>query len=146
MDVVRVLVVEDHEPFRRALTDMLAETPGFVVVGAVPSAEGSLAAVAALRPALVLMDVNLPGISGIEATRIIRARPGAPVVVLMSTYAEDEVDWRSSGAAGFAAKGELGPGLLLELWDEAGRGGVTLSPGAGRRSPRGRPGPPPPGG
>ncbi len=122
MDVVRVLVVDDHEPFRDVLAALLGESPGFVVVGAVGTGEEALAAVRTLSPSLVLMDVHLPGLSGVQATRLIRSGADAPVVVLMSTYAEDEVDWRNSGAAGFATKGELGPGRLRRVWADAGRG------------------------
>ncbi len=123
MDEVRVLVVDDHEPFRRALAAMLRETDGFVLVGAVASGEDAVARTPALRPDLVLMDVHLPGISGIEATRRIRTRPGAPAVLLLSTYAEDEVDHAGSGAAAYLGKAELDPGRLREAWLTAGAAG-----------------------
>src|SRR5688572_16123851 len=66
---VRVLIVDDQETFRRALASVVEETPGFTMVGSATSGEESLVAAAALRPQLVLMDVNLPGIDGLEATR-----------------------------------------------------------------------------
>jgi CheY-like chemotaxis protein len=88
-DEIGVLVVDDQDPFRRAMAAVVEETDGFVVVGAVASGEESLVAVASLRPALVLMDVNLPGIDGVEATRRIREAPDPPVVILLSTYDED---------------------------------------------------------
>src|SRR5690349_17935986 len=89
---VRVLVVDDQEPYLRAMAAVVAETDGFTVVGSATTGEESLAAVADLRPDLVLMDVNLPGIDGIEATRRLTADPGGPVVVLLSTYDLDQVD------------------------------------------------------
>src|SRR6476646_4031424 len=93
---VRVLVVDDQEPFRRAMAAVADETDGFVVVGAVASGEESLRAAVELQPDLVLMDVNLPGISGIEAARRLRPEGNGPVVFLLSTYDEEEFDHQSS--------------------------------------------------
>ena len=119
MGVVRVLVVDDQEPFRNAMSAVVEATDGFEVVGAVASGEESVTAAEDLLPDLVLMDVNLPGIDGIEATRTIRLRPGAPVVVLLSTYDECEFDHQGSGAAAYVPKGAFGPDRLVEEWDAA---------------------------
>ena len=113
---MEVLVVDDQDPFRRAMSAVVEETEGFAVVGAVASGEESVAAVAELRPDLVLMDVNLTGIDGIEATRLIRGVPGAPVVVLLSTYDEDDIDLSGCGAAGYLPKSALSPARLLQVW------------------------------
>ena len=121
MGVVRVLVVDDQEPFRNAMAAVVEETDGFEVVGAVASGEESVTATADLRPDLVLMDVNLPGVDGIQATRMIRSLGDgkAPVVVLLSTYDEDEFDHRGSGAAAYVPKGSFGPDRLVQEWDAA---------------------------
>jgi len=119
MGVVRVLVVDDQEPFRNAMSAVVEATEGFEVVGAVASGEESVTASAELRPDLVLMDVNLPGIDGIEATRTIRQLPDAPVVVLLSTYDECEFDHQGSGAAAYVPKGVFGPDRLVDEWDAA---------------------------
>ena len=119
MGVVRVLVVDDQEPFRNAMSAVVEATDGFEVVGAVASGEESVTAAEDLGPDLVLMDVNLPGIDGIEATRTIRQRPGAPVVVLLSTYDECEFDHEGSGAAAYVPKGAFGPDRLVQEWDAA---------------------------
>ena len=116
MPDVRVLVVDDQEPFRRAMAAVVEETDGFVVVGSVASGEESLVAARELRPDLVLMDVNLPGINGIEATRTLRAEGEGPVVVLLSTYDEDEFDLQGSGAATYVTKAAFGPDRLIEAW------------------------------
>ena len=116
MPDVRVLVVDDQEPFRRAMAAVVEETDGFVVVGSVASGEESLVAARELRPDLVLMDVNLPGINGIEATRTLRAEGAGPVVVLLSTYDEDEFDLQGSGAATYVTKAAFGPDRLIEAW------------------------------
>jgi two-component system response regulator AlgR len=120
MSDIRVLVVDDQEPFRRAMTTIVEETDGFVVVGSAASGEESLAAAAELRPDLVLMDVNLPGIDGIEAARRLTTAGGGPVVVLLSTYDEDEFDLTGSGAAAYVAKATFGPDRLSDAWESAG--------------------------
>jgi DNA-binding NarL/FixJ family response regulator len=117
MGDVRVLIVDDQEPFRRAIAAVVSETDGFVVVASTSSGEEALLAVARLRPNLVLMDINLPGIDGIEATRRITREADPPVVVLLSTYDHDEFDLSGSGAASYLAKASFGPDLLTAAWD-----------------------------
>ena len=120
MGEVRVLVVDDQEPFRRAMAAVVEETDGFVVVGSVASGEESLTAAASLRPHLVLMDVHLPGIDGIEASRRLTSGHDGrhPLVVLLSTYDEEEFDLSGSGAASYVAKATLGPDRLLQIWQD----------------------------
>jgi DNA-binding NarL/FixJ family response regulator len=118
---VRVLIVDDQEPYRRAMAAVVAATEGFAVVGAVTTGEESLVAAADLGPDVVLMDVNLPGLDGVAATRLLLAEPDAPVVVLLSTYDVDQVDIEGSGAAAYIAKAELGPDTLSALWHDAQR-------------------------
>jgi len=113
---VRVVIVDDQEPFLLAMAAVVAETDGFVVVGSASSGEESLAVAAELRPDLVLMDVHLPGIDGVEATRRLVAERGGPVVVLLSTYDEDQVDLLGCGAAAYVAKGAFGPDRLSTVW------------------------------
>ena len=117
---VGVLVVDDQDPFRRAMSAVVDETEGFAVVGAVASGEESVAAAAELRPDLVLMDVNLPGIDGIEAARQISEVASAPVVVLLSTYDEDDFDLSGCGAAAYISKSALSPARLLQVWSDQG--------------------------
>jgi CheY-like chemotaxis protein len=116
MPELRVLVVDDQEPYRRAMSAVVDETDGFVVVGFADSGEQSLAMAAELLPDLVLMDVNLPGMDGIEATRRLRALEDAPVVMLLSTYDEDEFDLAGCGAASYIAKAAFGPDRLSQAW------------------------------
>jgi DNA-binding NarL/FixJ family response regulator len=113
---IRVLVVDDQDPFRRAMAAVVEATDGFVVVGAVATGEESVATVRELRPDLVLMDVNLPGIDGIEATRQIRHLDDPPVVILLSTYDEDEFDHVGCGASSYVSKASFGPDRLLQAW------------------------------
>jgi two-component system response regulator AlgR len=115
---VRVLIVDDQEPYRRAMAAVVAATDGFAVAGTATTGEESLAVAADLHPDLVLMDVNVPGIDGVEATRRLAAGPAAPVVVLLSTYDVDQVDVAGSGAAAYIAKADLGPDRLSAVWRE----------------------------
>ncbi|GAA2139144.1 hypothetical protein GCM10009844_07720 [Nocardioides koreensis] len=119
MPEIRVLVVDDQEPFRRAMATVVEETDGFVVVGSAASGEESLVAAAELAPQLVLMDVHLPGIDGLEASRRLSLAAEPPVVVLLSTYDEDQFDLSGSGAASYLAKATFGPDRLSEVWSAA---------------------------
>jgi two-component system response regulator AlgR len=113
---VRVLIVDDQEPYRQAMAAVVAATDGFEVAGSVTTGEEALASAAELDPDLVLMDVNLPGIDGIEATRRLLVGPEAPVVVLLSTYDEDQVDIDGSGAVAYIPKAAFGPDRLSAAW------------------------------
>jgi two-component system response regulator AlgR len=121
MDVVRVLVVDDQAPFRAAMAAVVSATDGFAVVGEAESGEESVDAARDLTPDLVLMDVHLPGIDGVEAARRICAGQAAPVVLLLSTYDEDEFDRTGLDAAAYVPKHAFGPDRLLSEWDAATR-------------------------
>ena len=117
------MIVDDQAPFRQAARLVVESTDGFDVVGEAESGEAGVELAAEIGPDLVLMDVNLPGINGLEATRrIIEASGTHVVVVLLSTYEETEFGPRVSecGAAGFISKSTFGPAKLQEAWDEAG--------------------------
>jgi DNA-binding NarL/FixJ family response regulator len=118
-DDVRVLVVDDQLPFRRAAKAVCSMTPGFEVAGETDSGEDAVEAAQALHSDLVLMDVRLPGIDGIEATRRITNSEPDVSVILLSTYHESDLPagWPSCGALGFVNKDELAPDVLLELWE-----------------------------
>ena len=123
MAVVRVLLVDDQVAFLRAMTSVVQETPGFEVAGEASSGEESLVAAAGLLPDLVLMDVNLPGIDGLEATRRLRDSDCPPVVLLLSTYGEDlgEQFVAESGATAYVTKSVFGPEVLEAVWFTAAR-------------------------
>jgi DNA-binding NarL/FixJ family response regulator len=116
---VGVLIVDDQAPFRRAAKMVMAATPGFDVIGEAESGEEAVELFDSLEPGLVLMDINLPGINGIEACRRIKAAHAATVVILLSTYSEADLpaDAREVGALAYVHKEDFGPALVQELWD-----------------------------
>jgi DNA-binding NarL/FixJ family response regulator len=121
---VRVLVVDDQAPFRLAARMVLKRAPGFELVGEAATGEESVDKVAELAPDLVLMDINMPGINGIEATRQILAAAPATVVFLCSTYQLGDLpaDAKTSGARAYVNKEEFAPSVLSELWAARGDG------------------------
>jgi DNA-binding NarL/FixJ family response regulator len=113
---LRVLIVDDQEPFRSAARLVVDLADGFVVIGEAETAEEALEMVAAEPPDLVLMDINLPGIDGLEATRrLSESSPGVRVLVL-STYEAGEFESRAiaAGAIGFVSKSDFGPWSLRD--------------------------------
>jgi two-component system invasion response regulator UvrY len=115
---VRVLTVDDQAVFRRVAHDVIAATPGFEALGEVQSGEEALAAVERLHPDMVLLDVRMPGMGGIEAARRIVAEHPEAVVVLISIEGPEEFSQlaRSAGAAALVRKQDFGPAMLRSLW------------------------------
>jgi DNA-binding NarL/FixJ family response regulator len=117
-----VLIVDDQEPFRLAARMVVEATDGFEVVGESETGEDSVTKAAELDPDLVLMDVNLPGINGLDATRkILEESDNRIVILLLSTYEESEYAPRAAecGAAAYIPKAVFGPDRLEEAWEAA---------------------------
>jgi len=115
---ISVLVVDDQAPFRLAARAVVRRSDGFELVGEADSGEAAVAMAQELAPDLVLMDINMPGISGIEATRQIVGALPATTVFLCSTYQLSDLpaDAATSGARAYVNKEELGAATLERLW------------------------------
>ena len=122
VDSIRVLVVDDQAPFRDAARAVIARVRGFELIGEATSGEEAVALVEALHPAVVLMDINMGAIDGVEATRIITMTFPETFVILVSTYAVDDLPpgARTCGAAAYVNKDELSPRVVRRLWEAGG--------------------------
>jgi DNA-binding NarL/FixJ family response regulator len=126
---VTVAIVEDDEGIRESLVEFLGGTQDCRCVGVFPDAESALAEFRASIPEVVLMDINLPGKSGIEATREIkRMHPNARIVML-TVYEEGKALFESlkAGACGYLLK-RTAPDRIVEAIRDAQAGGVPLNP------------------
>jgi DNA-binding NarL/FixJ family response regulator len=115
-----VLVVDDQAPFRSAARAVVGRLDEFELVGEATNGREAVAMTDELRPVLVLMDINMPELNGVEATRqIVDAHPEV-VVVLCSTYEPRDLppDAATSGARAYVKKEELAPAELRRIWAE----------------------------
>lgn len=121
VQTVSVLIVDDQPPFRAVARTVVDLAPGFEVVGEAETGEAALQRAAELAPSIVLMDINLPGINGIDATRQIVGAAPDTVVILLSTYDADSLPSGADdcGAAGYVHKEDFSPAMLRDLWTEA---------------------------
>lgn len=122
---VRVMIVDDQEPFRAAARMVVELTESFEVIGEADTGEASVELARELDPDLILMDVNLPGMDGVEATRRILADADRRrVIVMLSTYEADEYGPRAerAGAAAYIPKALFGPAALEAAWEAASGG------------------------
>jgi len=117
-----VLVVDDQAPFRLAAKAVLGRLEGFELVGEAVSGAEAIELIDRLRPAMVLMDINMPEMSGIEAARRITSAHPDVVVILCSTYEVSDLPSgaAASGASGYLNKEQLGTHTLRQLWEDRG--------------------------
>ena len=113
-----VMIVDDQEPFRRAARMVIGAMTGFEVIGEAESGEDAVELFESLAPGLVLMDINLPGINGIEATRrILTAHPDAKVLLLSTYQASDLPSGTDTcGAAAYVNKEDFGPAVVRDVY------------------------------
>jgi two-component system, NarL family, response regulator DevR len=125
----RIVLVDDHEIVRLGLITLLEDQPGLQVVGEAGNAADAVQVVSRLRPDVVLMDIRMPGDGGIEATRQITATYPDIKVVMLTSFADDELVMRaiSAGAVGYVLK-QVGNEELLRAIAAAARGEALLDP------------------
>ncbi len=131
--VIRVLIVDDDPLVRSALSLMLGGQSDIEVVGEAPDGEAGLAQVAEHRPDVVLMDIRMPVMDGLEATRILHSRPSPPAVVVLTTFDADDhvLSAVAAGADGFLLK-DTPPAEIVAAIRKVAEGEAMLSPSVTR--------------
>ena len=133
-NIMKVVVIEDLREVREGLTALINGTQGFRCIGSYYSMEAALARLGDETPDVILTDIGLPGMSGIEGTAIMRKQcPDVPILAL-TVYDNDHhvFDALCAGATGYLLK-NTAPARLLESIREAGEGGSPMSPEVARR-------------
>ena len=127
--MIRVLLVDDDALVRAGLRMLLGGADGIDVVGEAGDGREALAAVDRHRPDVVLMDIRMPRVDGIEATRLLRGQPAPPAVIVLTTFQADELVLAAlrSGAAGFLLK-DTPPGEIVRAIELVHGGEGMLSP------------------
>jgi len=131
---IRVLVVDDQELVRSGFCVILDTAEGITVVGEAANGQAALSAAVAHRPDVVLMDIRMPGMDGLEATRLLTRGPAAPKVVMLTTFDLDEYVYEAlrAGASGFLLKDSPRADLIAAV-RAAAAGNALLAPSVTRR-------------
>jgi DNA-binding NarL/FixJ family response regulator len=126
--MINVSIVEDDAKLRETLARYLAAQPGFHCASAYPNAEAALADIPRVRPHVVLMDINLPGMSGIECVARLRAAMPELKIIMLTVFEESEQVFKalSAGAFGYLVKSHR-PAKILEALREVHEGGSPMS-------------------
>jgi DNA-binding NarL/FixJ family response regulator len=132
--VIEVAIVEDRREIRESLVMLIGGTPGYVCTGSYRSMEEALEKLGHRLPHVVLSDIGLPGMSGIEGIRILKERYPDLLILMLTVYDDDEriFDAMCAGACGYLLK-KTPPLRLLESLKEAVQGGVPMSAEVARR-------------
>jgi DNA-binding NarL/FixJ family response regulator len=132
--LINVAIVEDRREIREGLTMLIGGTEGFLCTGSYRSVEEALDKINHQLPDLVLMDIGLPGMSGIEGLRILKERYPDMLLLMLSVYNDDDriFDAMCAGASGYLLK-KTPPVKLLESIKEVIQGGAPMSPEVARR-------------
>ena len=132
--VISVAIVEDQDDIRQSLAILIGGAPGYCLQAAYPTAEAALAELPARPVDVVLMDINLPGLNGIEAVRQLKPQCPATQFMMCTVYDEDEpvFDALKAGANSFILK-RTPPHKLLEAILELHQGGAPISSSIARR-------------
>ncbi|HEY0405897.1 MAG TPA: response regulator transcription factor [Pyrinomonadaceae bacterium] len=133
-DILKVAIIEDRREIREGLSMLIGGTPGHSCVGSYRSMEEALDRIGHNLPNLVLSDIGLPGMDGIEGIRILKQRYPQLLVLMLSVYDDDDriFDALCAGACGYLLK-KTPPARLIESLREAAGGGAPMSPEVARR-------------
>jgi len=131
---ISVAVVEDHPDLRNSLTLILNGTPGFSCVGSYLNCEALFEEFTAIEPEVILMDIGLPGMSGIEGVRKVKALRDATKVLMQTIYEDDEQVFRAmcAGADGYLLK-KSSPVEILQAIEQVVAGGIPMTPSVARQ-------------
>jgi DNA-binding NarL/FixJ family response regulator len=133
-ETIKVAIIEDHHKFRECLEFLLNNTPGYHCVGSFRSMEEALEKIQFNLPDVALVDIGLPGMSGVEGVRILKERYPSLLMLMNTVYDNDERIFQAlcAGASGYLLK-KTPPARLLESLNEAMDGGAPMSPEVARR-------------
>ena len=131
---IKVTVIEDHREFREYLAALLNGSEGFRCVGSYRSMEEALPKISAAATDIVLVDIGLPGMSGVEGIRLLKEQRSKTLLITLTVHDDDEriFDALCAGASGYLLK-KTPPARLLESLKEAIAGGSPMSPEVARR-------------
>lgn len=134
MDTITVLIVDDHLPFRTGLRALLESTPALTVVGDVGSGEEAIRLAATLQPDVILMDIQMSALNGIEATRQILATSPHIAILILTMFEDDDFVFAGlrAGARGYLLKGTMKADLLRAIQSVA-SGEAIFGAGIARR-------------
>ncbi len=122
---IRIMIIDDHPVVRTGLAAMLSTQPGIDVVGSASSGMEALALLEKIAPDVILIDLRMPGMSGLEVIRAINARPDPPRIIVLTSFDTDEDIYQSvgAGAQGYVLKNTSQDGLLeaIRVVNEKGR-------------------------
>jgi len=136
--VIRILIADDQELVRTGFRVVLDAEPDLEVIGEADDGLAAIEAAETLRPDVVLMDIRMPNLDGIEATRRIAARDGSPRILILTTFDLDDYVYEAlrAGASGFLLKNMAGEDIVAAVRQVARGGDSILAPAVTRLTAR----------
>jgi DNA-binding NarL/FixJ family response regulator len=134
MDNIRVIIVDDHKGIRQGLEQLIDNTPGFFIAGSYADCTDIVKKIERDRPDVVLMDIQMPGLSGIDGVKLIKDRFPEIRIVMQTVFDDDDKIFAAicAGASGYLLKKST-PVTYLEAIEEAFHGGAPMSPSIASR-------------
>ena len=134
MEIIRVAIVEDDNDIRQSFEAIIGSAPGYACLKTYDNAEAAVADIPALKPDVVIMDIHLPGMSGIDAVRILKEEMPSVQIAMCTVYEDDEHIFNAlrAGASGYLLK-RTTPDKLLEAVSDLHQGGSPMSSEIARR-------------